>query len=77
MSDYILKAAATDRDLWFKQMTGIGPMTTADLSEAERFGSEEEARQHPANRHMLAIFDPVELDSTPGNPRNRKDEADG
>lgn len=60
--DFVLKAAATDRDLWFKQMTGIGPMTTPNLKEAMRFPDEQSALSHPANRHMLAIFDAVKVE---------------
>lgn len=39
---------------YFKQMTGIGPMSTPDIEQAERYDSEEDAKRSPANRHWSA-----------------------
>ena len=45
------------RTLWFKQMTGIGPMTTTDPAERAEFPSEEAARQCPAMWHALSFYE--------------------
>lgn len=63
MSDettYCLRSASTYRGkpLWFQQMTGIGPMTTADPGERATFVSREAALASPAMRHLLSTFEP-------------------
>jgi hypothetical protein len=56
-------SANQGRTLYFKQMTAIGPMTTADLGSAQRFATEQDARMHPAMFHMLTVFEPREVRS--------------
>lgn len=51
------------KTLYLKQMTPIGPMTTASLGEAQRFATEQDARQHPASYHPLSFFEPREASS--------------
>lgn len=58
-SKYILVDEYVDGELkgkpsYFKQMTGIGPMSTPNKDEAWQFDSEEEAKLSPANRHWSA-----------------------
>jgi hypothetical protein len=48
------------RTLWFKQMTGIGPMTTSDRSERAVFPTEEAARKCPALWHPLSFYEVFE-----------------
>lgn len=48
---------------YFKQMTGIGPMNTDDISQAEKFSSKQEAYQSPAYAHSMCFFEPVEVDN--------------
>jgi hypothetical protein len=47
--------------IWFRQMTGIGPMTTANIEEAARFDSPEEAKLHPANFHWASFYEAEEV----------------
>lgn len=55
MSKYILEDKYEDgRPKYFKRMSAIGPMATPNLEEAERYDSEDEARQSPAHRHWSA-----------------------
>ncbi len=49
------------RELWFKQMTAIGPMTTPDPAERALFHTEQDARQSPAMGHPIALFEPREI----------------
>lgn len=60
---WVLRSSQTyrGRPLWFAQMTGIGPMTTATLAEAARFASREEAALSPALRFPLTSFTPEEV----------------
>lgn len=61
---YVLRetvARRDGRDLWFRCMTALGPCTTADLSEARVFDSEEAARKCPAMWHALTYFEPEAL----------------
>lgn len=64
---YVLRETLASKeqghDLWFKQMTGIGPMTTPDLTEAARFESEESARACPAMHHALSFYEIEEAPS--------------
>lgn len=59
MSKWILR----DGDKYFKQMTGIGPMATTDIAEAECFDTKEEALQSPAMRFSLTFYEPLEVES--------------
>jgi hypothetical protein len=45
------------KTLWFKQMTGIGPMTTPVESERAVFSSERAARQCSAMSHPWSCFE--------------------
>lgn len=49
------------RDVWFKQMTGIGPMTTADPAERATFATREDAAASPATRHLLSSYEIEEV----------------
>lgn len=53
----VIASKRRGRPVWFKQMTAIGPMTTADPSERAVFPTEDAARQCPAMWHALAFFD--------------------
>jgi hypothetical protein len=48
---------------YFKKMTGIGPMTTDDISQAEKFSSKQESYQSPAYAHCMCFFEPVEVEN--------------
>lgn len=43
---------------YFRSMTTIGPCGTWNLAEAQRFATEEEARQHPATAFTLTFYEP-------------------
>lgn len=60
---WVLVETSKDREkpLYFHMMTGIGPKTTADIDEAAKFESKEEAYQSPAMRFSLTIFEAKEL----------------
>jgi hypothetical protein len=61
MTFVLLETLASKRQkkpLYFARMTGIGPMTTPDLSEAATYATEEEARRSPACFHMFSFFEP-------------------
>lgn len=45
------------RTLWFAQMTGIGPATTASPDERVEFETEAAARECPAMWHPLSFFE--------------------
>lgn len=51
------------RDVWFREMTAIGPRTTANIDERAVFDTRVQAAMHPANRHMLAIFEVEEIEN--------------
>lgn len=59
MSVYVLREVSKVRPapLWFKEMTAIGPCTTACLDEAMEFETHTEAALHPVHRFMLTTFD--------------------
>lgn len=63
MMAWVLKSDSTYRGkpLWFQQMTGIGPMTTADESDRAVFPTREAALASPALRHMLSSFNVEEV----------------
>lgn len=55
MSKYILVDEYNDgRAQYFKGMTAIGPMSTANKAEAMQYETEDEAKQSPAHRHWSA-----------------------
>lgn len=54
------------RILYFKQMTGIGPMCTAKRTEAARFSDKEAAARCPAMYHTLSSFVPEEIEVPDG-----------
>lgn len=43
---------------YLRSMTAIGPCGTWDLSKAQRFATEEEARRHPATSFALTFYKP-------------------
>jgi hypothetical protein len=49
------------KPLFFKEMTGIGPMTTPNVEERAVFGSREIAERCPAMFHSLSTFEVREL----------------
>ena len=53
------------KPVYFGRMTGIGPMYTEDINEAEKFDSRIDAASSPAMRHSLTFFEPVEVSLTP------------
>lgn len=59
MSVYVLREVSKKRakPLWFKQMTAIGPRTTARIDEAMKFDDRDEAAFHPVHRFTLTLFD--------------------
>jgi hypothetical protein len=63
VSVFVLRSASTYRGkpLWFKQMTGIGPMTTADPSERAVFPTREAALASPAMFHALSFYEVEEV----------------
>ena len=55
MSKFILVDKYNDdKPKYFKQMTGIGPMATPNIEEAEKFDTEEDAKTSSAHRHWSA-----------------------
>lgn len=50
-----------DGKVYFKKWTGIGPMSTKDIEEAETFDSKEEAMRSPAYTFSLTFFEPIEV----------------
>jgi hypothetical protein len=60
----VVASKSYGKPLWFKQMTGIGPMTTPDPDEAARFPTEEAAARSPACLHMLSCYE-IEEDPHP------------
>lgn len=60
MSKWILK----DGTHFFKQMTGIGPMSTSNIFEAQEFDTKEEALQSPAMRFALMTYVPAQVSET-------------
>lgn len=64
---YVLKCEIASKQrnkpVYYKQWTGIGPMYTECLNEAERFNSEQEAMQSPAYYHSLTCFEPHKISS--------------
>ena len=57
--------AVRGKPMFFKGMTGFGPMYTANCDEAMRFDTEEEAMRHPAVMHPLCDFTPRYVNDTP------------
>jgi hypothetical protein len=60
MSFVLVETLASERQgktLWFKQMTGIGPATTADVEERAVFETKEAALECPAMFHSLSFFE--------------------
>lgn len=55
------KFVLVDGEVYFRGMTGIGPSTTRDISEAEVFDSKEAAMQSPAYSFSLMFFEPKEV----------------
>ena len=53
--------------IWFKQMTGIGPQTTADPEERATFATREDAAACPATRHLLSSYEIHEVAALPGD----------
>jgi hypothetical protein len=60
---FVLRENTKERKkpLWFWQMTGIGPATTADESERMVFESREEALRCPCWRHTLTFWEIEEV----------------
>ena len=56
-----LETKKRGKPVYFDRMTGIGPMYTEDLSEAEVFATKHDGMQSPAYTHSLCFFEPVEL----------------
>lgn len=54
------------KPIYFQKMTFIGPRTTADLSEAARFSTEQRAMLSPATWHALSFFEPELIPATGG-----------
>lgn len=50
-----------DSGSYLKGMSGIGPMLTDEVGEAERFEDRIEAAFSPAMKHSLTCFEPVDL----------------
>ncbi len=46
---------------YFRKWTGIGPSCTSDISEAEVFGSKQEAMQSPAFTFSMTFFEPKQV----------------
>lgn len=68
MSKYILVDEYTHDEMkgqpkYFEEMTGIGPMSTADKSKAMRYDSEEDAKTSTAHRHWSANWKIEEVES--------------
>jgi len=65
MSRYILQESLEtkkrNKPVYFHEMTNIGPKSTTNLKEAERFGSLLEAMQCPAYHHWASFYEPVEV----------------
>ena len=59
MSVYVLREVSKERaePLWFRKMTGIGPMTTECVDEAMEFDDRDDAALHPVHRFTLTTFD--------------------
>jgi len=66
MSKWILRDELSGS--YFKQWTGIGPMSTQDISEAHQFDSREEALRSPAFAFGYAFFEPMELTERSRSP---------
>ena len=60
MSKWVLQ----DGTHFFKQMTGIGPMSTSDIFEAQEFDTKEDAQMSPAMRFALMSYVPVQVSET-------------
>lgn len=62
MAKWILRETlASERQkkpIYFKQMTAIGPMSTAKREEAAEFSSKQEAMMSPAYTHSLSCYEP-------------------
>lgn len=73
MSKYILvdEYLDTKQPKYFQQMTGIGPMSTANKAEAMVFDTEEEAKQSPAHRHWSANWRIEELKPVTPKPEGK------
>lgn len=48
--------------IYFRRMTAIGPMTTAEPKSAAVFADEAAAKACPANYHSLSFYDVVPVD---------------
>lgn len=46
-----------DNGTYFKGMSGMGPMNTDKLEDAEVFPSRLDAARSPATRHMLSFYE--------------------
>lgn len=51
-------ASTPKRPIYFHTMTSIGPKGTANLAEAARFASEQDARSCPAMFHTWSCYEP-------------------
>lgn len=47
--------------LYFREMAAIGPMTTAFMTQAATFETEQAAMQSPAYSHALSCYEPREV----------------
>lgn len=65
---YVLQSASRydGKPLYFARMTGIGPMTTADLAEARTWERAADALRSPACLHPLVRFSAVRLEDLTG-----------
>ena len=57
--EWILQDSMTKK--YFRKWTGIGPSTTEDIYEAERFETKEDAMRSPAYSFSFSFFEPVKL----------------
>lgn len=62
MSKWILRETLSSEKLktpiYFKGITAIGPMSTPNLEQAQRFNSKQEAMMSPAYVHPLSFYEP-------------------
>jgi hypothetical protein len=64
---FVLREVTKHREgpLWFKQMTAIGPMTTADPTERAEYLTAGDARRAPCWNHLLTSWEVEEVPESP------------
>lgn len=62
-----LASERIDTDVWFRDLTGIGPRYTADAAERVLFATPDDALASPAAMHVLSSVEVIEVaDDAPG-----------